>query len=181
MKQFRGGKIMSKGYVHVLTGDGKGKTTAAIGLAIRAAGSGLKIYFAQFVKKGQYSEIKAFKRLSDQITVEQFGLGTFTDRDPKPEDILAAQNGLSRVRIIMAENAYNMMVLDEITVAVRLGLIAANDLLGLIINKPHSMELVITGRYASPRVIDTADMVTQMKARKHYYQSGVQARVGIEK
>jgi cob(I)alamin adenosyltransferase len=81
----------------------------------------------------------------------------------------------------MAENKYNMMVLDEITVAVRLGLIAANDLLGLIINKPYSLELIITGRYASPRVIEIADMVTQMKARKHYFQIGVKARVGIEK
>jgi cob(I)alamin adenosyltransferase len=172
---------MSKGYVHVLTGDGKGKTTAAIGLTIRAAGSGLKIFFAQFVKKGEYSEIKAFRRLSDQITVEQFGLGRFARMNPKPEDILAAQNGLNRVRTIMTKNKYDMMVLDEITVAVRFGLIAANDLLGLIINKPHSMELIITGRYASPRVIENADMVTQMKARKHYYQSGVKARVGIEK
>ena len=81
----------------------------------------------------------------------------------------------------MAENTYDMMVLDEITVAVKLGLITANDLLGLIVNKPHSLELIITGRYASPRVIETADMVTQMKARKHYYHSGVKARVGIEK
>ena len=151
---------MSKGYVHVLTGDGKGKTTAAIGLTIRAAGSGLKIFFAQFVKKGEYSEIKAFRRLSDQITVEQFGLARFTDTESNPEDILAAQNGLSRVRTIMAENRYDMMVLDEITVAVRLGLIAANDLLGLIVNKPHSLELIITGRYASPRIIENADMVT---------------------
>lgn len=172
---------MSKGYVHVLTGDGKGKTTAAIGLTIRAVGSGFKIFFAQFVKKGDYSEIKAFRRLSEQITVEQYGLGTFTDRNPKPEDIFAAQTGLNRVRTIMAENKYNMMVLDEITVAVRLGLISANDLLGLIINKPHSLELIITGRYASPRVIEIADMVTQVKARKHYFQKGVKARVGIEK
>lgn len=172
---------MSKGYVHVLTGDGKGKTTAAIGLAIRASGAGLKIFFAQFIKKGEYSEIKAFRRFSDQITVEQFGLGRFTYRDPKPEDILAAQNGLNRARTLMAENKYDMMVLDEITVAVKLGLIAANDLLGLIVNKPYRLELILTGRYASPRVIENADLVTQMKARKHYYQSGVKARVGIDK
>lgn len=172
---------MDRGYVHVLTGDGKGKTTAAIGLAIRAAGSGLKILFAQFMKSGEYSEIKAFRRLSDLITVEQFGLGKFIIKTPHPDDIAAAQNGLNRVRTLMAENTYDMMVLDEITVAVKLGLIAANDLLGLIVNKPHRLELIITGRYASPRVIETADMVTQMKAHKHYYHSGVKARVGIEK
>lgn len=172
---------MVKGYVHVLTGDGKGKTTAAIGLAIRAAGSDLKIFFAQFMKAGEYSEIKAFRRLSNLITVEQFGLGKFTIKTPHPDDIAAAQNGLKRVRTVMAENMYDMMILDEITVAVKLGLIAANDLLGLIVNKPRGLELIITGRYASPRVIETADMVTQMKALKHYYHSGVKARVGIEK
>ena len=172
---------MDKGYVHVLTGDGKGKTTAAIGLAVRAAGSGLKIFFAQFIKSGEYSEIKSFRRLSDLITVEQFGLGRFASEDPRPEDIIAAQTGLKRVKSLMAENKYDMMILDEITVAVKLGLISANDLLGLIVNKPHGLELIITGRYASPRVIEIADMVTQMKARKHYYHKGVKARVGIEK
>lgn len=172
---------MSKGYVHVFTGDGKGKTTAAIGLALRAAGAGYKIFFAQFIKSGEYSEIKAFKRLSDLITVEQFGLGRFTNRNPLPEDILAAQNGLKKVRALIATDRYDMMILDEISVAVKLGLITANDLLTLIINKPHRLELVITGRYASSRVIEMADMVTLMKAHKHYYQQGVKARVGIEK
>lgn len=172
---------MDKGYVHVLTGDGKGKTTAAIGLAVRAAGSGLKVFFAQFIKSGEYSEIKAFRRLDDLITVEQFGLGRFASRNPRPEDITAAQTGLKRVRSLMADDTYDMMILDEISVAVKVGLISANDLLGLIVNKPRRLELIITGRYASPRVIENADMVTQMKARKHYYNSGVRARVGIEK
>ncbi len=172
---------MDRGHVQVFTGDGKGKTTTAIGLTLRAVGAGFKIFFAQFVKQGEYSEIKAFRRFSDQITVEQFGLEKFTDKDPHPDDIIAAQNGLERVRSIMAENTYDMMVLDEITVAVKLGLIAANDLLGLIVNKPRRLELIITGRYASPRIIENADVVTQMKAHKHYYDSGVKARVGIEK
>ncbi len=172
---------MDRGHVQVFTGDGKGKTTTAIGLTLRAVGAGFKIFFAQFVKQGEYSEIKAFRRFSDQITVEQFGLEKFTDKDPHPDDIIAAQNGLERVRSIMAENTYDMMVLDEITVAVKLGLIAANDLLGLIVNKPRRLELIITGRYVSPRIIENADVVTQMKAHKHYYDSGVKARVGIEK
>ena len=172
---------MTKGCVHILTGDGKGKTTAAIGLALIAVSSGLKVFFAQFVKKGEYSEINAFRRLGDQITVEQFGLARFTDTESNPEDILAAQNGLSRVRTIMAENRYDMMVLDEITLAIKFGLIAENDLMELIVNKSHSLELIITGRYASPRVIEIADMVTEMKALKHYYQKGVKARVGIDK
>ena len=172
---------MTKSYVHIITGDGKGKTTAAIGLSLRAAGSGLKIFFAQFIKKGEYSENIAFRRLSDQISVEQFGLEKVSATKSNPENILAAQKGLNRIRTIMAENRYDMMVLDEITLAVNLGLIAENDLLELIVNKPHSLELIITGRYASPRVIEAADVVTEMKALKHYYQRGVKARVGIEK
>ena len=170
-----------KGYTQVYTGNGKGKTTAAIGLAIRAAGAGLKVFIAQFIKMGEYSEIKALKRFSDLITVEQFGLGRFTNGLPKPEDIQAAQKGLERVKSVMATDDYNIIILEEANVAVKLGLFAVQDLLKIIINKPHDMELVITGRGASPRIIETADLVTEMKPIKHYFQKGVPARVGIEK
>ena len=148
---------------------------------MRAVGSGLKVYFAQFVKKGEYGEIKSFGRYADQITVEQFGLGRFTNRNPAPQDIEAAQNGLKRIRAVMAAGGYDIMVLDEANVAVKLGLISFQDLLGLILSKPYELELVITGRYASTRIIEIADIVTEMKALKHYYQKGVTARVGIEK
>lgn len=171
---------MEKGYVHVLTGNGKGKTTAAIGLAIRAAGAGFKIFLGQFVKKGEYSEIVALKRFSDAITVEQFGLGRFTDRKPKIKDIQAARNGIERVKQVMASGEYDMVILDEANVAVKLGLFPVQELMGIIINKPVQIELVITGRYASPRVIEMADMVTECMERKHYYGRGEKARVGIE-
>jgi cob(I)alamin adenosyltransferase len=174
-------KNETRGYIQVYTGNGKGKTTAAIGLAIRAAGAGLKVFIAQFIKMGDYSEIKALRRFSDLITVEQFGLGRFTDGKPLPEDIQAAQKGLKRIKSIMAAEEYKVIILEEANVAAKFGLIRVQDLLGLIINKPYDLELVITGRYASSRVIETADLVTEMVPIKHYFEKGVPARVGIEK
>lgn len=172
---------MAQGYVHVLTGNGKGKTTAAIGLAIRAAGAGLKVFIAQFIKKGEYSEIKALRRFADLITVEQYGLGRFTDHNPRPEDIQATHKGLERVKRIINENAYDMVILDEANVAAKFGLFTVQDLLGLVVNKPYEMELVITGRHAPTRIMEVADIVTEMRAFKHYYHKGVKARVGIDK
>jgi cob(I)alamin adenosyltransferase len=130
---------------------------------------------------GDYSEIKALKRFSDLITVEQFGLGRFTNGKPTPEDIKAAQEGLERVTSVMVSDEYNIIIMEEANVAVMLGLFAVQDLLKIIINKPYDKELVITGRGASPRIIEMADLVTEMKDIKHYYQIGVRARVGIEK
>ncbi len=172
---------MKRGFVQVYTGNGKGKTTAAIGLAIRAAGAGLKVFIGQFIKMGDYSEIKALKRYTDLITVEQFGLGRFANGKPSPEDIAAAQQGLKRVRAIMASKEYKIIILEEANIAVMLGLIAVQDLISLIVNKPYEMELVITGRGASTRIIEIADLVTEMQVIKHYFQKGVRARVGIEK
>jgi cob(I)alamin adenosyltransferase len=172
---------MEKGYVHVLTGNGKGKTTSAIGISVKAAGSGLKVFFSQFVKKGEYSEIKAFKRFPDQIKLEQFGLGRFTDSNPALDDINAANTGLERVKEVINKNEYDLVILDEANVAVKLGLMSVQKLVSLIINKPHKLNMVITGRYASPRIIELADIVTEMKVIKHYFKKGVAARVGIEK
>ena len=174
-------KEEKRGYIQVYTGNGKGKTTAAIGLAIRAAGAGLKVYIAQFIKMGDYSEIKALRRYSDLITVEQFGLGRFTDGKPLPEDIAAAQKGLRKVKSIMASEEYKVIILEEANVAAKFGLLREQDLLGLMVNKPYDVELVITGRHASSRVIEIADLVTEMKPVKHYFEKGVPARVGIEK
>jgi cob(I)alamin adenosyltransferase len=130
---------------------------------------------------GDYSEIKALKRFSDLITVEQFGLGRFMDGKPLPEDIAAAQKGLKQVKSIMASEEYNVIILEEANVAAKYGLIRVQDLVGLMINKPFDLELVITGRYASGRVIEIADLVTEMMPVKHYFERGVPARVGIEK
>jgi cob(I)alamin adenosyltransferase len=170
-----------KGYVQVYTGDGKGKTTAAIGLSIRAAGAGLKVFIAQFIKMGDYSEIKALKRFSDVISVEQFGLGRFIRGKPSPEDIEAAQKGLEKVKSVLTSGQYNIVVLEEANVAVTCELFSVQELLDLIDVKPDGVELVITGRDAARPIIERADLVTEMKAIKHYFQKGVAARVGIEK
>ena len=170
-----------RGYVQVYTGKGKGKTTAAIGLSIRAAGAGLKTFIAQFIKMGDYSEIKALGRFSDLITVEQFGLGRFSNGKPSVEDIEAAQNGLEKVRSMMDSGEYKIIILEEANIAVKYGIIKEADLIQLIDHKPFEIELVITGRGATAEIIDKADLVTEMNAVKHYFQKGVPARIGIEK
>ena len=167
--------------VHVYTGDGKGKTTAALGLSMRAAGAGFRVFFAQFIKADEYSEIKALKRFADIITVEQFGLGGFIGEAPTKGDVEAAQKGLARVMEIISSGKYDLVVLDEANIAVKFGLISEQDLLDLIDAKSKKTELVITGRGATARVIEKADLVTEMKAVKHYFENGVEARVGIEK
>ncbi len=173
-------KIM-QGFVQIYTGDGKGKTTAAIGLAVRAAGAGIQVYLAQFLKEGDYSECIALKRFSDLITIEQFGLGRFIKGKPSDQEIAAAQKGLEKVKGIMAGGEHKLVILDEANVAVMMGLLTVRDLLDFIAIKPEDTELVLTGRGAPDEVMEVADLVTEMKAIKHYYTKGVQARVGIEK
>lgn len=170
-----------KGYVQVYTGDGKGKTTAALGLALRAAGAGLSVFFLQFLKSGGYSEIEALKNLADRITVEQAGRGCLIRGAPEAEDIAAAQRGLARAREILTAGRHPVVILDEANVAASLGLFPVQELLDLIRLKPEGTELVLTGRYAHPEVIARADLVTEMKAVKHYYDKGVAARNGIER
>jgi cob(I)alamin adenosyltransferase len=170
-----------KGYVQVYTGDGKGKTTAALGLALRAAGAGLNVYFAQFVKGMRYSEHIALDELVDYITVRQYGRNCFIKDKPEAEDVRIAQEGLVEVREIMLSGKYQVIVLDEANIATRYNLFSVQDLLDLIQIKPDDVELVITGRYADQRIIEAADLVTEMKDIKHYYRNGISARDGIEK
>ena len=169
-----------KGYVHVYTGNGKGKTTAAIGLAIRAAGAGMRVYIAQFVKGMHYSELDALDRYADRITLKQYGRECFIEREPEEEDFRAARQGLEEVKGIVASGDYQMVILDEANIATRYNLFSPDELIELVRSKPESMELVITGRNADPKVVALADLVTEMKEIKHYYNRGVQARAGIE-
>lgn len=170
-----------KGYIQIYTGNGKGKTTAAFGLALRAVGAGLEVYIAQFVKGIEYSELKSVKRLSDSITLRQYGLGFFVNRKPNKEDIRVAREGLKEVREIMCSGMYDLVILDEANVAAYHKLFSVQDLLDFMRAKPENVELVITGRKADSRIIESADLVTEMKEIKHYYHSGVEARIGIEK
>jgi cob(I)alamin adenosyltransferase len=170
-----------RGYVQVYTGDGKGKTTAAFGLAVRAVGAGLKVFIGQFVKGMRYSELDALARFSDCIQLQQFGRGCFIRRAPSEDDVAAAHNGLAAVRRVFAAGAHRLVILDEANIATHFGLFSVDELLALIEEKPENVELVLTGRWADPRVLERADLVTEMRDVKHYYAHGVQARLGIEK
>ena len=170
-----------KGYVQVYTGNGKGKTTAALGLALRAAGAGLKVYIAQFVKGMRYSELDVLAGLSDLITIKQYGRSCFIYRDPDKEDIQAAREGLADVKKIMDSGKYQVIILDEANIATHYNLFSVDELLDFIRGKKEDVELVITGRMADPRILEEADLVTEMREIKHYYQKGIEAREGIEK
>jgi cob(I)alamin adenosyltransferase len=169
-----------KGYLQVYTGDGKGKTTAALGLAMRAAGAGLKVYIAQFVKGMKYSELISLKQLSEQITIKQYGRNCFIKDEPQGEDIRAAREGLKEAKSVMCSGNYQMIILDEANIATYYNLFSVQDLLDFIAAKPEEVELVITGRRADPKIIEAADLVTEMKEVKHYYKNGIAARSGIE-
>jgi cob(I)alamin adenosyltransferase len=170
-----------KGYLQIYTGCGKGKSTAAFGLAVRAAGAGLKVFIGQFIKGMKYSELNSFERFNDLITIKQYGQGCFIDKYPNEDDIIYAENGLTEVSKVLTEGDYNVVILDEINIAVYLGLIKLDDLVSLIKSRKEDIELVLTGRYAHPLIIEMANLVTEMKEIKHYYRQGIMARDGIEK
>ncbi len=169
-----------KGYVQVYTGNGKGKTTASLGLAVRAAGAGLNVYIVQFLKKGDYSEIKALSKF-ENITIEQYGLGKFVKGKPSAEDIEAGKAGYKKLCNVLSANKYDLVIAEEANVAVMCKLFSEDDLLSLIAMKSDHTELVITGCGATQKVIEKADLVSEIKEIKHYYKQGVKARVGIEK
>ncbi|BES65552.1 cob(I)yrinic acid a,c-diamide adenosyltransferase [Gottschalkiaceae bacterium SANA] len=168
-----------KGYLHVYTGNGKGKTTAALGLSLRAVCAGKRVFFGQFVKGMKYSETKAIEYLPN-FEMEQFGLNCFIENDPTQADIDAALQGLDRIREVIDSGDYDLVVLDEVNIAIYFKLFSVEDVVELIENRPEQMEMVCTGRYAPEALLDLADLVTEMKEVKHYYQQGVMARKGIE-
>lgn len=177
----KNGKKLVSGFIHVYTGNGKGKTTAAIGLAIRAAGAGLKIYIGQFLKAKDYSEINALRRFPKHITIGQFGTAQFIGKKINDKDKQHAQAGWETVSKIIRENRYNLVVLDEINVAISYGLINEQEVIRTLNIKPREMEIVLTGRDATESIINHADLVTEMKEVKHYFQKKIRARTGIEK
>ncbi|MGE4579944.1 MAG: cob(I)yrinic acid a,c-diamide adenosyltransferase [Desulfuromonadales bacterium] len=174
---------MEQGRVQVYTGNGKGKTTAALGLALRAVGRGFKVCMVQFIKGGgEYGEHEAARRLAPQLTIHQTGRDNWIFKDKlDPEDIRIAQEALVLARQALTSGDYDLVILDEINGAVWFGLLSVEDILDLMAARPASVELVLTGRSADPRVIEAADLVTEMTEVKHYYQQGVPARIGIEK
>ncbi len=176
-------KTQFKGYIQVYTGDGKGKTTAALGLALRAAGYKHKVYIGQFLKGQEYGELLSAKKLSPYVTIEQFGRKGFihVTKDPDEEDIKKAKIGLKKCLEAMLSRKYRIIVLDEINVAVDLNLITEEEVHEFLDKRPEDVEIILTGRYAPPSFLKRADLVTEMKEKKHYYKKGVKAREGIEK
>lgn len=176
-------ELIKKGYVQVYTGNCKGKTTAALGLAFRAMGQGLKTYIGQFMKGQKYSELKSAEMCRPYITIDQYGKDTLihVKNPPEAEDVQMAREGLARARNAMISGEYGIVVFDEINTAHFFHLITVEEMLEVIRSKPDGVEVIFTGRYAPPEVIEAADLVTEMTEVKHYYEKGVPARDGIER
>jgi cob(I)alamin adenosyltransferase len=171
---------LEKGFIHVYTGNGKGKTTAAIGLGVRATGEGLKVYMIQFMKGRRYSEIDALDHIQN-FTVVQFGRDEFVLKEnPEQIDIDLARKGFEQAKKIINKGEHDVVILDEINVAVDYNLIPLNDVLQLLEEKPKKVELILTGRYASPEVVKQADIVSEILEIKHHYQNGIESRKGID-
>ncbi len=167
------------GYVQVYTGDGKGKTTAALGLALRAAGRGLKVLITQFAKGSDTGELRTLKDIPN-ITLHRYGTERFITENPAREIIEKTREGFAEVRREILTGQYDLVVLDEINIAVHFKMISAEEVLTLIDDKPAHTEFILTGRKAAPEIIARADLVTEMRNVKHYYDKAVGARKGIE-
>jgi cob(I)alamin adenosyltransferase len=172
---------LEQGLVQIYTGEGKGKTTAALGLALRALGRDLKVYMLQFLKGEDTGELHAGRLFGDKFIIQQTGLKGFIRRGKiDPADIQQAREALQKAREIVSGGEYDLVILDEINVALYFELISLHEIVQVLKDKAPHVEVVLTGRYAPPELIDLADLVTEMKNIKHYYQAGVPARRGIE-
>jgi cob(I)alamin adenosyltransferase len=165
--------------IQVYTGRGKGKTTAALGLALRAAGAGLRVYIGQFVKGASYGELNALKQIKN-IKIEQLGRKCFIKKRPGQKDIELARVGFKKVKSIISKRIYDMVILDEINIALNLKLLETKDVIAMLQDAPKNVELILTGRNAHPKVLQLADLVSEIKEVKHYYKKGIKARRGIE-
>lgn len=172
----------NRGLVLVYTGDGKGKTTAAIGQALRSVGHGNKVLVVQFMKGKKYGEVLAAEKyLNSMLTMVQCGLDSFVMKEnPAAVDVELARQGIALAKKAIASGEYSMVVLDEINVAMDFKLVPTEDIVAMIKTKPQSLDLVLTGRYAPAEVIELADMVSEVREIKHHYSQGIKERAGIE-
>lgn len=170
---------MEKGYIHIYTGNGKGKTTAAFGLALRAALAGKKVFIGQFVKDMKYNETKIENYL-DNIEIKQLGRGCFIYENPEDIDKDIAKKALEECSSLLSSGDYDLVILDEINIALYFNLFELADVIRALKNKAKKTEVVLTGRYAPRELIDMADLVTEMVEIKHYYSQGVLSREGID-
>jgi len=170
------------GYVQVYTGDGKGKTTASLGLVVRAAGYGQRSSIISFLKGDpNYGELRFMREHMPMVEYHLAGRMNFVDpSDPDPEDIAIARDGFQRAKNAVASGEFHVVVLDEVNVAVNLGLVDEDELLAMLDSKPEHVEVVLTGRDASDKIMERADLVTEMRMVKHFYEAGIPARRGIE-
>jgi len=191
-EQMNDGRL-SRGYVQVYTGDGKGKTTAALGLALRASGYGMRTYIGQFMKGQHYGELDALRDYgagasgagtspAPTITIEQYGdVRCIRREEVTSEHVAQARRGLERAREAMLSGQYDIVVLDEVNVTIWFGLLTVEEVLAFLDQRPEHVEVILTGRRAPQELIERADLVTEMREVKHYYQQGVMARKGIER
>lgn len=175
------GTAAKRGLTMLITGDGKGKTTSAFGQALRAIGQGYQVCIIQFMKSRKYGEVMAIEKYIPNITIFQFGLDSFVMRENTAQvDIDLARQGFIKAKEIIQNGEYNLIILDEINIAVDFDLIPEELVLDLIKNKPPELDLMLTGRYASKKLIEIADLVSEVKEIKHHYNAGIKNRAGIE-
>jgi cob(I)alamin adenosyltransferase len=172
--------MLEKGYIQVYTGDGKGKTTAELCLALRALCAGGRVYIGQFMKGRDYSELAAVAHF-EKLTMVQFGDPHFVHGKPSSADIAHARSGLSQIEEALVSDRYDVGILDEVNTALSCELLSSRELLAVLARRPARVEVVLTGRGAPRAIVEAADLVTEMREIKHYYKAGVDARVGIEK
>lgn len=174
---------IGRGYVQVYTGNGKGKTTAALGLAVRAAGHGLRVFILQFMKGWiDYGELEGVRMLAPYVDLRQAGRDAFVDpKNPDPEDVRLAREGWEVAKDAILGRKADIVILDEINCAMHFGLLPVAEVLNVVRGRPDGMELILTGRGAPPEIMEAADLVTEMRAVRHYFDKGVDARVGVER
>ncbi|MCK4455765.1 MAG: cob(I)yrinic acid a,c-diamide adenosyltransferase [Thermoplasmata archaeon] len=174
-------RVSDLGLIQVYTGTGKGKTTASLGLAMRACGHGLKAYMIQFMKgRIDYGELKIAEKI-DGLTIEQFGRPDFVDKDnPAKEDIKLARDALARSKEVILGGKYDIVILDEVNVAIEWNLIEVGEVIDLLKKKPKEVEVVLTGRYARQEIIDLADLVSEVREVKHPFKRGMHSRIGVD-
>ncbi len=169
-----------QGCVQIYTGNGKGKTTASAGLALRAVGAGMRVFIGQFIKNKDSAEMKLLRERCPEVDIVQFGAGGFITSTPSGNDLEKAHNGIEHLRNALACDDYDMVIADEILGALSAGVVTLDEITTLIAERPSHLELIFTGRNAPQEIIEKADLVTEMNCIKHYYDKGVQARKGIE-
>ncbi|MFQ6106904.1 MAG: cob(I)yrinic acid a,c-diamide adenosyltransferase [Thermoplasmata archaeon] len=173
--------VSDLGLIQVYTGTGKGKTTASLGLAMRACGHGFKVYMIQFMKGSiDYGELRVAEKI-EGLTIEQFGRPEFVDKDsPAEEDVKLAREALNRAREVISSGKYEIVILDEVNVAIEWNLIQLDDVIDILKQKPEDVEVILTGRYARKEIIEMADLVSEVREIKHPFKRGVHSRVGVD-